>query len=96
VLNNGTPSISGFNLVDRKLTALAGPARSLSGADADPAQGSFTAGGGALIATERGTNSISSDMLDEHGYAQAPTDQLMSPRATATQASQRGHGGFHG
>ena len=73
MLNNGTPSISGFNLVDRKLTALAGPARSLSGADADPAQGSFTAGGGALIATERGTNSISSDMLDEHGYAQAPT-----------------------
>jgi len=39
VLNNGTPSISGFNLVDRKLTALAGPARPLSGADADPAQG---------------------------------------------------------
>jgi 6-phosphogluconolactonase len=73
VLNNGTPNISGFNLTDGRLTALAGSARPLSGADADPAQVSFTPGGGALIATERGTNSISSYTLDQRGYAQGPT-----------------------
>ena len=73
VLNNGTPNISGFNLADGKLTALAGSTRPLSGADADPAQISFTPGGRALIATERGTNSISSYVLDQRGYAQGPT-----------------------
>jgi 6-phosphogluconolactonase (cycloisomerase 2 family) len=72
VLNNGTPNISGFTLTDGKLTALAGSARPLSGADADPAQISFTPGGGALIATERGTNSISTYVLDQRGYAQGP------------------------
>ena len=72
VLNNGTPNLSGFQLTDGKLTALAGSARPLSGADADPAQISFTPGGGALIATERGTNSISSYALDQRGYAQGP------------------------
>ena len=54
VLNNGTPNISGFNLTDGKLAALPGSTRPLSSADADPAQISFTPGGGALIATERG------------------------------------------
>jgi 6-phosphogluconolactonase len=73
VLNNGTPNISGFNLTDGKLAALEGSARPLSGADADPAQISFTPGGGALIATERGTNSISSYVVDQRGYAQGPT-----------------------
>ena len=73
VLNNGTPNISGFHLVDGKLIALAGSARPLSGADADPAQISFTPGGGALIATERGTDTISSYVVDQRGYAQGPT-----------------------
>ena len=73
VLNNGTPNISGFNLTDGKLAALPGSTRPLSGADADPAQISFTPDGGALIATERGTNSISSYVLDQRGYAQGPT-----------------------
>jgi 6-phosphogluconolactonase len=73
VLNNGAPNVSGFNLADGKLMALAGSARPLSGADADPAQISFTPGGGVLIATERGTNSISSYVLDQRGYAQGPT-----------------------
>jgi 6-phosphogluconolactonase (cycloisomerase 2 family) len=73
VLNNGTPNISGFNLTDGKLTALAGSTRPLSSADADPAQISFTPNGGALIVTERGTNSISSYVLDQRGYAQGPT-----------------------
>jgi 6-phosphogluconolactonase len=71
VLNNGTPNISGFHLSDGKLAGLAGSARPLSGADADPAQISFIPGG-ALIATERGTNSISSYVIDERGYAQGP------------------------
>src|SRR6516225_4968907 len=73
VLNNGTPNISGFHLADGKLTALAGSARPLSSADADPAQISFTSGSGALIATERGTNTISSYVIDQRGYAQGPT-----------------------
>ena len=73
VLNNGTPNICGFNLTDGKLAALAGSTRPLSGADADPAQISFTPGGRALIATERGTNTISSYVLDQRGYAQGPT-----------------------
>src|ERR1700758_5325280 len=72
VLNNGTPNISGFNLTDGKLAALAGSARPLSGADADPAQVSFTPGGAAVIVTERGTNSISSYVIDQRGYAQGP------------------------
>ena len=73
VLNNGTPNISGFNLTDGKLTALADSTRPLSSADADPAQISFTPGGGTLIATERGTNTISSYVIDQHGCAQGPT-----------------------
>ena len=73
VLNNGTPNISGFNLTDGKLTALMDSTRPLSGAGAGPAQISFTPGGGALIVTERGTNSISSYVLDQRGYAQGPT-----------------------
>ena len=73
VLNNGTPNISGFNLTGGKLTALTDSTRPLSSAEADPAQISFTPGGGALIATERGTNSISSYVLDQRGYPQGPT-----------------------
>lgn len=73
VLNNGTPNITGFTAADGKLTALADSARPLSGADADPAQVSFTADGRTLIATERGTNSISTYGIGDHGYAQGPT-----------------------
>src|SRR5262249_28908224 len=72
VLNNGTPNISGFNLAAGQLPALAHAARPLSGANADPAQISFPPRGGALIATERGTNTISSYVIDQHGYAQGP------------------------
>ena len=73
VLNNGTPNISGFNLVDGKLIPLEGSTRPLSGDDADPAQVSFSVDGTALIATERGTNSISSYAIDERGCAEGPT-----------------------
>jgi len=72
VLNNGTPGISGFSLADSKLTALEGSARPLSAPGADPAQVSFTVGGGGLIVTERGTDSISCYVIDERGYAQGP------------------------
>src|SRR5215469_5364734 len=72
VLNNGTPNISGFTLADGKLTELGGSTRPLSSADADPAQVSFTADGRVLIVTERGTNTIISYQIDEHGYAQNP------------------------
>jgi 6-phosphogluconolactonase (cycloisomerase 2 family) len=71
VLNNGTPSISGFTLADGKLTELGGSTQPGS-ADADPAQVSFTADGRVLIVTERGTNTIGSYQIDEHGYAQNP------------------------
>jgi 6-phosphogluconolactonase (cycloisomerase 2 family) len=73
VLNNSSASISGFRLVDGELTALADSTRSLSRDDADPAQISFTADGGTLIATERGTNAISSYVIDEAGLAEGPT-----------------------
>ena len=86
VLNNGTPNISGFHLADGKLTELAGSARPLSGADGDPAQISFTPGGGALIATERGTDSISSYMIDERGYAQGPATVKSSARRRTVSA----------
>lgn len=72
-LNNGTPSISGFNLDDGKLTPLEDSTRPLSGAGADPAQVSFSIDGTALIVTERGTNSISSYAIDERGFAEGPT-----------------------
>jgi 6-phosphogluconolactonase len=73
VLNNGTPNISGFRLVNGKLTALEDSALPLSGDDADPAQIAFTADGRVLIVTERGTNRISSYAVDERGYAVGPT-----------------------
>jgi 6-phosphogluconolactonase (cycloisomerase 2 family) len=72
VLNNGTPNISGFTLDDGKLTALEDSTRPLSGGDADPAQIAFSADGRALIATERGTNRISSYAIDQGGYAAGP------------------------
>jgi 6-phosphogluconolactonase (cycloisomerase 2 family) len=72
VLNNGTPSISGLHLADGKLTGLPGSTRPLSSVDADPAQASFTTDGSVLIVTERGTNTISSYLIDQRGYAQGP------------------------
>jgi 6-phosphogluconolactonase (cycloisomerase 2 family) len=72
VLNNGTPSISGFRLADGKLTEIPASTRKLSSADADPAQVSLTADGTMLIVTERGTDTISSYLIDEHGQAQGP------------------------
>jgi 6-phosphogluconolactonase (cycloisomerase 2 family) len=80
VLNNGTPNISGFKVADGTLTALPGSTRPLSGADADPAQISFAADGRTLVVTERGTNRISSYVIDERGYADGPTTVESSGR----------------
>src|SRR6516165_2804850 len=72
VLNNGTPSISGFHLADGTLAAIPAATRPLSSAGADPAQVSFTADGTVLIVTERGTDTISRYLIDERGQAQGP------------------------
>ena len=72
VLNNGTPNISGFTLVDGKLVALDDSTQPLSSDDADPAQASFSRDGRALVVTERGTNSISSYAIDDRGGAHGP------------------------
>ena len=72
VLNNATPGISGFHLADGKLAAIPDSTRPLSSADADPAQVSFTPDGRVLIVTERGTDTISSYLVDERGHTQGP------------------------
>ncbi len=76
VLNNGTPSISGFRLADGKLTTLPDSTRPLSSADADPAQVLFTTNGRVLIVTERGTDTISSRLR-----AGSDDDQVLGPDA---------------
>src|SRR5207247_1237182 len=72
VLDNGSASISGFRVSDGKLAPLEGSSRPLSADDADPAQIAFSRDGRTLVVTERGTNSISSYAVDEHGYADGP------------------------
>jgi 6-phosphogluconolactonase len=72
VLNNGSPNITAFRLTGEQLAALPDSTRPLSAPDADPAQLSFTVDGRGLVATERGTNSISSYLVDEPGYAEGP------------------------
>ena len=72
VLNNGTPNIAGFRIEDGRLVELPGSARPLSSDDADPAQVSFSRDGRTLAVTERGTDSISTYAIDEHGFATGP------------------------
>ena len=72
-LNNGTPNIAGFRIEGDRLAELADSERSLSADDADPAQVSFSVDGRTLAVTERGTDSISTYAIDEHGYADGPT-----------------------
>jgi 6-phosphogluconolactonase len=73
VLNNGSPSIVGFKIDDGKLVELESSTRQLSDDDADPAQVSFSLDGRTLVVTERGTDSISTYVIDERGYADGPT-----------------------
>src|SRR4051812_17900780 len=84
VLNNGTPNISGFTLVEGKLVALDDSTRPLSSDDADPAQASFSVDGRALVVTERGTDSISSYSIDDRGRAHS--------RATVNSSGQTPYG----
>jgi 6-phosphogluconolactonase (cycloisomerase 2 family) len=73
VLNSRTPGIAGFRIAADELVALDGSARSLSAPEADPAQVSFSRDGRTLAVTERGTDSISTFAIDEHGFAHGPT-----------------------
>jgi 6-phosphogluconolactonase len=74
VLNaGGEGGIAGFSLAGGMLTPLEGSARPLSAPGADPAQIAFSPDGRTLVVTERGTNSISAYVVDERGYAAAPT-----------------------
>jgi 6-phosphogluconolactonase len=58
VLNTGKPSLVGFRIVGDGLEMLPSSERSLSAANADPAQAGFTPEGSTLVVTERGTDSI--------------------------------------
>jgi 6-phosphogluconolactonase len=73
VLNNGSASIDGFVIADEMLEALADSKRLLSADEADGAQIAFSPDGRTLVVTERGTNSISTYLVDERGYADGPT-----------------------
>lgn len=80
VLNNGTPGIAGFSLADGSLVPLEDSTRALS-AGADPAQIAFSPDGHTLVVTERGTNSISTFLVDETGLAAGP-ETIASSGAT--------------
>jgi 6-phosphogluconolactonase (cycloisomerase 2 family) len=73
VLNNGTPNIAGFKIDDDRLVELEGSHRPLSADNADPAQLAFSPDSRTLAVTERGTDSISTYVVDEGGYLTGPT-----------------------
>jgi 6-phosphogluconolactonase len=66
VLATGEPAVVGFRLEAGGLVAMEGGAHGL-GAGADPAQVGFTAGGDAVIVTQRGADSIVSFPVDAGG-----------------------------
>ncbi|MBA2462036.1 MAG: beta-propeller fold lactonase family protein, partial [Actinobacteria bacterium] len=75
VLNGGTPnSISGLS-VDKRggLTPLPGSTRSLSTASTNPAQVEFTPDGRVLVVSEKGTNRLTSYVVDKSGLVGPPT-----------------------
>ena len=92
VLNNGTPNIAGFRIDDGRLVELEGSTRPLSADDADPAQVSFSLDGRTLVVTERGTDSISTYAIDEHGYADGPTTIRSSGQDAVRLRLHRGRG----
>ena len=73
VLNNASASIDGFEIAAGNLEPLADSKRALSDDRADGAQISFSPDGRTLVVTERGTNSISTYLVDEGGYATGPS-----------------------
>src|SRR5436190_5364882 len=77
VLNTGKPSLLGFRVVGDGLEMVPGTERSLSAANADPAQAGFTPDGRTLVLTERGTDSIVT-------YAVASDGSLGMPQVIAS------------
>ena len=77
VLNTGKPSLLGFRVVGDGLEMVPGTERSLSAANADPAQAGFTPDGRTLVLTERGTDSIVT-------YAVASDGSLGMPQVMAS------------
>jgi 6-phosphogluconolactonase len=73
VLNNGSASVSGFRIEERRLRPLPESTRSLSSPGADGAQAAFSPDGRTLVVTERGTNSISSFAVGEDGTLDGPS-----------------------
>jgi 6-phosphogluconolactonase (cycloisomerase 2 family) len=73
VLNNGSASVTGFRLAERRLEPLPGSERQLSSPDADGAQVAFSPDGRTLVVTERGTNSISAFAVAGDGSLEGPT-----------------------
>src|SRR5215470_15181422 len=80
VLNNGSPSISGFSLAGGSLEPIVGSTRALA-TDADPAQIAFGPDARTLVVTERGTNSISTFAVGDDGLAE-PAQTIPSSGAT--------------
>jgi 6-phosphogluconolactonase (cycloisomerase 2 family) len=66
VLNAGNATIVGFTLTGDGIEPLPGTLRALA-AGSDPAQIAFTPGGDALVITDRATNSIIVQLLDDDG-----------------------------
>jgi 6-phosphogluconolactonase len=73
VLNTGEPSLAGFRLAANGLEPLEGSRRDLA-AGADPAQVGFTPDGGALVVTERGTNSLRVFPVGDDGLLGEPVE----------------------
>lgn len=82
VLNAGSDAIAGFTVNhDGTLTPLADSVRTLSGANTDPAQISFTPWGDALVVTEKATDQITTFVMDADGL---PGAAVVNPSAGMT------------
>jgi 6-phosphogluconolactonase (cycloisomerase 2 family) len=77
VLNAGLDgNITGFEVSpDGELSQIAGSTRPLSSGTADPAQVQFSPDGRLLVVTEKGTNLISTYVVDADGLATGPNAQ---------------------
>lgn len=71
VLDNASASVAGLAIDGDRLVALEGSARSLRDG-ADPAQVGFAPDGATFVVTERGTDAISTFVIDDRGRATGP------------------------
>jgi len=83
VLNTGEPCLVGFTLDAAGLHVVPGSRRDLAAA-ADPAQVGFSPDGSTVVVTLRGTNSLVSFAVDEHGLLGDPQEIASSGRPTAS------------